>query len=181
MSADLHGSARGRHDEWGLSLLELLVAVTLFAFVLLVTMTGFGRSLRLTRDAEERTLATEVARRLAEVVHAQELGRDNAALNRFLQVRGFSRRPLPVEGSSDPVLPQPFQGVFLPRPGPGEPAYRFDVEVDTCPVWVGGDPPWDYSQCPDLRPLSLKRVAIRVFRAGGAQALVALALMLDDQ
>ncbi|MCL6650250.1 MAG: 6,7-dimethyl-8-ribityllumazine synthase [Chloroflexi bacterium] len=42
------------------------MAVSLFAFVLLVTMTGFGRALRLTRDAEERTLAAEVARRLAE-------------------------------------------------------------------------------------------------------------------
>lgn len=171
----------GRRGDLGLSLVELLVAVSLFAFVLLVTMTAFGRALRLTRDAEERTLAAEVARRLGEVVHAQELGRDNAALNRFLQVRGFSRRRLPVEGGSDPALPEPFQGVFLPSPGSGEPTYRFDVEVDTCPVWVGGNPPWDYSQCPDLQPLSLKRVTIRVFAAGGAQPLVALALMLDDQ
>jgi type II secretory pathway pseudopilin PulG len=167
--------------ETGLSLLELLVAVTLFSVVLLVTMTAFGRVLRLTRDAEERTLAAEVARRLSEVVYAQELGRDNAAGNRFLQVRGFPRRPLPVEGTTDPALPAPFQGVYLPQAQAGEPNYAFDVEVSVCPVWRGGDPPWDYGGCTDLRPLSLKQVEVRVYRRGETAPLVRLALMLDDQ
>lgn len=172
---------RGGRGEVGLSLVELLVAVTLFSFVLLVTMTAFGRALRMTRDAEERTLAAEVARRLSEVVQAQELGRDNAAGNRFIQVQGFARRALPVEGSPDPPLPRPFQGVALPQPQPGEPTYRFDVEVVTCPVWVGGGSPWDYSQCSELEPLSLKRVEIRVYRPGQTEPLVRLTQVLDDQ
>lgn len=156
------------------------MAVTLFSVVLLITMTAFGRALRITRDAEERTLAAEVARRLSEVAYAQELGRNNAAGNRFLQVRGFSRRALPVDGSSTP-LPPPFQGVSLPQPQPGEPTYGFDVEVSVCPTWVGGDSPWDYSACPELEALSLKQVEVRVYRTGAAQPLVRLTTMLDDQ
>jgi prepilin-type N-terminal cleavage/methylation domain-containing protein len=165
----------------GLTLLELLVAVTLFSVVLLVTMSAFGRALRMTRDSEERTLAAELARRFSEVIQAQELGRDNAAGNRFRQVRGFNRRPVPVEGSSDPPLPPPFQGVFLGQPQQGEPVYRFEAEVVACPVWTGGDPPWDYAQCDDLRSLSLKQVEIRIFRPGEANPLIRLATILDDQ
>lgn len=164
--------------ESGFSLVELLVAVSLFGAILLFTFGGFANQQIMLRGAEERAVAAEIMRQIDDSIRAFELGRQNSADERFSKVRGFTRRVVPVPAATT-FLPSPYEQVVLPSQAAGRTKLPLEIEIAECPTLTGGT--WDYTGCTQLQGLTLKRLTVRVYKGTESTPLTSHVMMVDDQ
>ncbi len=125
-------AGRPRRGDGGFTFVELLVALSLFAFVCIFLLWTLTAAMRFASRSNERAAATTVAMQVMEQIRA--------SANPVWQVNWTSlqRTPLP--------LPAPYTGITNPSP------YAFDVAVDmtqdllltlvtvTVTVWRTGAP-----------------------------------------
>jgi prepilin-type N-terminal cleavage/methylation domain-containing protein len=129
----MHGRACGDgQSQGGFTLVELLVAVSLFAFVCVFLLHTITVAIRLASRSNERAAATTVAMQVMEQIRA--------SANPVWEVNWT---PLPRTAVP---LPEPYEGVTNPTP------YAFDVAVGmdrdevlslvtvTVTVWRSGVP-----------------------------------------
>ncbi len=126
-------SGEARQAERGFTFVELLVAVSLFAFVCIFLVYTLLAGMRFASRSNERAAATTVASQVMEQIRA--------SANPVWEVNWtpLPRTPIP--------LPTPYHGITNPSP------YAFDVGVDmnrdevltlvtvTVSVWRTGTPP----------------------------------------
>lgn len=125
-------AGRPRRGDGGFTFVELLVALSLFAFVCVFLLWTLMAAMRFASRSNERAAATTVAMQVMEQIRA--------SANPVWQVNWtpLTRTPLP--------LPAPYTGITNPSP------YAFDVAVDmtqdllltlvtvTVTVWRTGAP-----------------------------------------